>query len=120
MRVYVAAPWKQREAAREVAYRLIVAGLLVTSRWLWSHGDTDDPTLLNIEAHHDLEDVRQAQIMLVLNLEMSEGKATEQGIALERGMHIIGVGRPTQIFHHHENYEWVANVDDAIAIIGRL
>src|ERR1700681_2522273 len=47
-----------------------------------------------------------------LNLESSEGKAVEQGIALGAGIPIVGVGVPgSNVFQHLPEYTWVADLD---------
>ena len=102
-----------------MATRLVNAGFIVTSRWLRDHGDsTDDPLVLRREAQHDWDDVKTADVLVVLNIQKSEGKATEQGLALAHGKKVIGVGKPgNNIFHHLPHYTWV---DDAVGVINLL
>ena len=117
-RIYVAAPWVRKEEAKYVAGRLNDAGFVVTSRWIDMHGGDHDPVVLRREAQHDWDDIRAATVLVVLNIEKSEGKATEQGIALERGLKIVGVGIPkNNVFHYLPQYRWVASVVELINLL---
>jgi hypothetical protein len=94
VKVYVAGPWKHRKDAAEAAGHLAAAGHEIVSRWhglAWAE-DTDDVEILCQEARNDWDDISQACVMVVLNIEKSEGKAVEQGIAMMRGIPIILVG----------------------------
>lgn len=116
--VYVAAPWIHREAAKKFRDDLVARGVEVTSRWLDHHGDSTDPMILRREAQNDWEDVKRAEALVILNITKSEGKATEQGLALQMGKKIIGVGKPrNNIFHHLPQYTWV---DDIVGVINLL
>ena len=117
MRVYVAAPWVRRNEAREAAYQLIEAGHVVTCRWLTVHGGDDRPERLRQEADNDLSDLLNSDIMLLLNLEKSEGKAVETGFAIATGMDIIAVGQPSNVFHYLPEVIWVDSVDEAIRVL---
>ena len=59
--------------------------------------------------------------MVVLNSAKSEGKATEQGIAIEMEMPIIAVGErgtvTSNIFHYLANYRFVPTIEEAVALI---
>lgn len=113
--VYVAAPWKHREAALAIAERVgAVDGITITSRWLVEHGNATDPAELAAEAVHDLEDLYKSHAVLLLNIEQSEGKAVEQGVALALQMYIVAIGKPSNVFHHLPDYIWVDTVEEAI------
>jgi hypothetical protein len=114
MKVYIAAPWKRKAEARVAADRLRDAGYTITSRWIDVHGDTTDPEQLEIEAGNDLEDIEAADYFVLLNLEPSEGKAVETGIALIEDIPIIGVGKPSNVFHYLPEIVWVDTLTDAI------
>ena len=117
-RIYVAAPWVRKEEARYVAGRLRDAGFIVTSRWIDMHGGNENPSILCKEAQHDWGDIRASTVLVLLNIEKSEGKATEQGIALERGLKIVGVGIPkNNVFHYLPQYRWVASVVELINLL---
>lgn len=117
-KIYVAAPWVKREEAKKFRDQLVDRGFEVTSRWLDQHGDSKDPLVLRHEAQHDWADVEAADVLVVLNLCKSEGKATEQGLALQLGKHIIGVGKPmNNVFHYLPQYVWV---DDIVGVVNHL
>lgn len=119
--VYVAAPWEDKEIAREAAEKLKAAGITITSRWIDLHKDTDKDLDENFEflaeqAMHDLQDVYQSDILVLLNTKKSEGKAVETGLAVAWRKPVIMVGKRTNIFH------WlpitvVETVEDTIPLI---
>ena len=115
--VYVAAPWVRREEAIRAANEIDDAGFNITSRWLLFHGESSDPAVLAVEAQHDLHDVRYSHALVLLNLEQSEGKAVETGIALALRRLGIVVGEPSNIFHHLPGVKCVATVVDAIKLL---
>lgn len=114
MNLYVAAPWKHRAAARVAANTLHRAGHLIIARWLGFIGDTTDPQELCVEALNDWTDLSRCDTMVLLNLELSEGKAVEQGLALAWGIPIVGVGQPSCVFHYLPSYIWVTTLKGAI------
>jgi nucleoside 2-deoxyribosyltransferase len=122
LRVYIAAPWVRRDEAKAVGERLIAAGHEVTSRWFQHQGDPNDSTgstLDQIEvrrqAGEDVIDVCRADALVVLNLEKSEGKAVETGIAIANGIPVISVGKRSNIF---QSLGWeVETVDDALLVL---
>lgn len=120
MRIYLAAPWKHRATACEAMDRLVAAGYENGARWLRGHEDTTDPVRLQAEAKHDFIDVIDADVMVLLNIEKSEGKAVEQGIALMRGTTIVAVGQPSNVFHYMPQYIWVDSLEAAILALNEL
>lgn len=125
MRVYVAAPWVRKAEAIAAGQRLEAEGFLVTSRWFDHNGDPLDPTGLSSgrsdirhQAREDLVDVCRSNALVVLNLEKSEGKAVETGVALITGIPVISVGTRSNIFQSL-GYE-VNTLDDAIRILHSL
>lgn len=117
MRIYVAAPWKHRDIARIAAHTLHEAGHTVIARWLGFQGDSTDPQVLCAEALHDWIDLHQSDCMVLLNLEKSEGKAVEQGLALAWDIPIVAVGLPSNVFHYLPQYRWVPTLTDALALL---
>lgn len=114
-RVYIAGPWTQRPKAIAAAKRLKAEGCEVTSRWHDIHGDSHDPGVLKREAMNDWNDIRKADVLLLLNLEKSEGKAVEQGIALEAGKPIVAIGEKTNVFQYLDgHYTFVDTLGQAI------
>ena len=124
MRVYVAAPWVRREEARESAQRILAAGHTIVSRWLREHGDSTDPRVLAHEAQVDYEDVVDSDVLVLINLEKSEGKSVETGIAIGAGLPVIVVGERSNIFHYLDRGEFgmivVPTLDEAIGILEGL
>ena len=118
--IYVAAPWKRKDEAREAKCILEKEGFIVTSRWIDLHGDVDkmDPSTrayIEEQSIHDVEDVYDADVLVLLNLEKSEGKACETGMALAEGIPVILVGERTNIFHWLPVIVQVDNLQGAIS-----
>ena len=120
MNIYLAAPWSHRHKARQVAQQLRDAGHDLVSRWhdVWALTDTDDPLMLEQEAAMDLQDVEDSDIVVVLNIEKSEGKAVEQGYALGLGIPILIVGLPRgNVFQWLPEMHVVADLPNAFAYL---
>ena len=105
MNVYIAAPWVRRDDARAFGKRLEELGYGITSRWFYHEGDPNDSTGITVDiesiraqAFEDIEDVLAADVLVVLNLQKSEGKAVETGIAIAHGVPFISVGVRSNIF----------------------
>lgn len=105
MKVYVAAPWVRKDDAKRFADKLRAVGIIVTSRWFTHEGSTNDSAgvespieHIRMQAHQDIQDVRAADALVVLNLQKSEGKAVETGIALAADIPIVSVGPRSNIF----------------------
>lgn len=107
MKVYIAAPWTRKALAASYAAVLEASGHTITKRW-WEHREvpgylTDDHTNdaeLAQQALEDIDGVLAADVFVLLNLEKSEGKAVETGIALAAGIPIVVVGPRSNIFHY--------------------
>lgn len=122
MKLYVAAPWVRREEAIEIAAKFVKAGHEITSRWFHHVGDPTDATgkvldqdEVSKQALEDIEDVRRADTLIVLNLQKSEGKAVETGIAIAAGIPIISVGTRSNIFQILGRE--VETIEEALAIL---
>lgn len=105
MKVYIAAPWVRRADAIEIGKQFTAAGIEVTSRWFHHPGDPNDATGLTSDAREvrrqaleDIEDVKRSDALVVLNLQKSEGKAVETGIAIANDIPFISVGKRSNIF----------------------
>ena len=99
MRVYVAAPWTRKSDARTAALILEQYGFTITVPW-WDHHETHNPKELHEQATADFDGVVGADALVLLNLEMSEGKAVETGIAIASGIPVFVVGDKTNVFHN--------------------
>ena len=121
IKVYLACPWKRKDEAKLGKIQLEEAGLEVTSRWIDLHGDKEKEDPLDFkyfeeEAIHDVQDVYRADILILLNLEKSEGKAAETGMALAWNKPVILVGERSNIFHYLP-MPIVSNLNAAIELI---
>jgi nucleoside 2-deoxyribosyltransferase len=117
--IYLAAPWKDRDKAREVRDQFVAAGIECTSRWLDTHFGSDEAGTDEqkaIEAMHDVEDVLRADILVLWNSMKSEGKAVETGLALATAKGIVLIGERTNVFHYLR-IPRCATVEEAIEIV---
>jgi nucleoside 2-deoxyribosyltransferase len=126
MRIYLAGPWARREEVREARKAFLAAGIEVNAQWLdvpdiAQAGQTVETQEhlydLRAEAQRDLDDIAKSDAMVVMNLEKSEGKAVEQGIAIAQGLPLVVVGRRSNVFQYLERVRVFDTVDDAIAYI---
>jgi len=122
--VYVAAPFVEREAAREVASALRKAGIEVTSRWIESH--LEEGTLsfdaARGEAEADLDDIESADALVLVDrlYGCSTGRNFEFGYAVARGKTVVRIGdKPRHIFHHLVSVINVPTVEEAIDVLKR-
>lgn len=117
MRVYIAAPYTCKPRATQVRDQLVAAGHHSTSRWL------DAPSDLNAAwACADLDDVRDAEVLVALNepeyhTQGTGGRHTELGFALAWDKRIYLVGERSQIFHYHPNVRQIASVEELVRVL---
>ncbi len=126
MKVYIAAPWHCREQAAQAQDDFESAGIEVSSHWIKNHL----PNVENLgksfgelaaEASEDVTDLLQADVFVILNLDKSEGKAFEMGIAHALGIPIILVGdRTRNVFYYLDDVTQVDSVEDAIKEVEKL
>lgn len=128
MKLYLAAPWKDRASIAEIAGKLEAQGHSITKKW-WEVEDVPEgtakaPEVLRQQAQDDMDGVVRADLVLVINTAKSEGKATEQGIALALNKPILIVGKrgefSANVFHYMLNYNWVETVDEALKVLGTI
>jgi hypothetical protein len=119
--IYLAAPWKRREEAKLARDKFVAAGFKVNGEWLdvevelQADGYTSSPDVMRREAMRDVKNVLNSQIVVVLNLELSEGKAVETGIAIAACKGIIIVGERLNVFQYLDMPR-VDTVDEAIEL----
>jgi len=108
LRCYIASPWSHKAEAADAQKKFEAAGLIVTSRWIQRESNLTYEDLtkpeheeeLATQAILDVEDVVASDVFVILNLDKSEGKATELGMAYSLGIPIILVGdRTRNIFY---------------------
>lgn len=126
MRIYIAAPWVEREKLPAIARVFEGAGHTITERW-WEHEDVpnyphhtteaEDKELGN-QATRDLLGVFMADAVVLINSAKSEGKAVETGLAIAAGMPVIVVGPRSNIFHWMLPPEFcVDTIDEALRLL---
>ena len=121
MKLYIAAPWAYKEAARAAGRIFTRYGHEITEPW-WDHRDVngDDSAVDELlqQAWKDIAGVKSADVFVLLNLGMSEGKAVELGIALEAGVRVIAIGHrgehSNNVFHYLPQVKWVETVTEAL------
>jgi hypothetical protein len=131
LKVYIAAPWVYREAARAASLLFEAAGHTITERW-WEHEEmpggkagtyafvNDIPSSspeARSQSEKDLDGVYNADRFVLLNLGPSEGKMFECAIAWQSGIPVIGVGGRTHIFHFLPRMTWVPTVEGALELM---
>jgi nucleoside 2-deoxyribosyltransferase len=128
--VYLAGPWANRDSVRIARERFRSVGIQVNSQWLdvpIIEGAGNDAASqasagynMADEAHRDLDDIDHSDLMVVMNLSKSEGKAVETGIALAKEMQVIVVGERSNVFHYLPQVIVVETVEEAIAKIREI
>lgn len=110
MNIYLAAPWANRDDAREAARHITEAGYDIMEAW-WNHSESHDHDELVNQAYSDVAGIVRADTLIVLQLATSEGKAVETGIAIAQGIPVIVVGKRANLFHH---------LDGAVTVVETL
>ena len=124
MKVYLAAPYACRDSLRAYAAELARLGMTCTSSWLNEQAalvpgqlgaapDVDDKAA-QLHVAKDLHDVTRSDVLVVWTWdrakclltacgatlgENSGGRHVETGIALARGIPVVVIGQPENIFH---------------------
>lgn len=125
LKVYIACSWSKRAEAAEAQAKFKEAGFDVTSHWIEFETDLtyadmtpDKPEHNDTWTEHaikDFEDIIRSDVFVILNLDISEGKATEMGFAYGIGIPIILVGERTRnIFYHLPNIFRADTVEAAV------
>lgn len=122
MKLYICAPWMDRDNLPAIAAKFEAAGHEITWKW-WATDDIaegeDNHVSLREQALHDYYGVTDCDTLILLNTKKSEGKAVEQGIALANLIPIIAIGKrgdgtSMNVFHYLEDYTWVETVEEAL------
>ncbi len=140
VRVYLAAPYAAREQVRLIAAGLRRGGYEITSRWLdETHEITDGTTGAAAEltdqqvsqhAYDDLLDIDIADVLVAFtgaSLSVanagSGGRHVETGYALAKGLPIIVVGPPENVFHRlgrPHGVEVIASANGVMRALDRM
>lgn len=116
LRVYLAAPYRQKEQIRNYAIELQSLGIIVTSRWLDEPDKPtvqlkeQDPSILREYAAHDVDDVATADVMVLwtdpTKTIVRQGRTLESGIALALNIPILVMGLEYEnIFHYLPEFQ---------------
>lgn len=127
MKVYIAAPWKDKELMADISGRVEGAGHEITHKW-WEVENTPESErtvqILREQAVKDVLGVKNADLVLVLNTAKSEGKSLEQGVAIGDNKPIVIVGKRGEfsmnVFHYLDNYRWVETVGEALEVLDTI
>lgn len=139
MRVYIAAPYAARDRVTDSwlpALRRINA--TSTASWLEETHQINDGTVgaapgltdaaASEHAQQDFEDIASSEVLLLLTADYlgvngtSGGRHVETGYALARGLHVIVVGEPENVFHRVQSgaVEVVQSFIEALTAIQQL
>lgn len=102
LRIYLAAPWANRNDAAAEGRKIEARGHTITEPW-WNHPESTDREELVRQAQRDIEGIVAADFVIVLQLALSEGKAVETGIAMALMKPIVVVnpsGQPANLFQN--------------------
>ena len=126
MRIYLAAPWADRDKAQEFAEkRLEPIGHTITHKW-WVAEEKGsnyalDEDLFRRCAIDDFVAIYTADLVVVLNTqkrgEETSGKAVETGIAIALHIPVIVVGGWTNVFHYFPGVRLVGSEEEALEAI---
>lgn len=129
LKLYIAAPWIDREKMEDITKLFENKGHTITHKWWIQEGGpayegAGRESELRSYALKDFEGVANSDVVVVMNTSKSEGKATEQGIALALNKPIIIVGErgkeSKNVFHYLENYTWIPTIDQALIELEKL
>lgn len=131
MRIYVAGPWTHKADAKAAADFLEAEGHTITKKW-WEHrevpGYLDWPVAATEEtnaelvqqAEEDIAGVISADVFVLLNLEKSEGKAVETGIALTHVPYCVLLGGKSNLFHYLPAWTRVDSLGELSTLLNAL
>ena len=121
MRLFIAAPWCRRYDASQFAQEAEKRGYTITYKWWLAEALPTEIVKLQVFAGQDYLGIGRAEVFVLLNLETSEGKAVEQGIALAHYRRygtplLLGIGdHPSNIYQNLQDFHWVQTAEEAFA-----
>ena len=122
MKLYLAAPWVDKDKMSTLSDLFEASGHTITKKW-WETENiaegSDGNNKLRNQAIEDKKGVESCDILIVFNTSKSEGKATEQGVAIALNKPIIAIGKlgdgtAKNVFHYLPHYRWVDDVGGAL------
>lgn len=123
-RVYVAAPWAEKEGlALEAHDKLEAAGMFSTATWILRGDDEAEEgwSYAEEQAIQDIYDIGRSNAVLLINSqkrgEETSGKAVEFGYALSKGKRLVMVGEVTNVFQMLPDVHRMETLDDAISLL---
>lgn len=136
MKVYIAAPYAARDRIRVMADQVRGMGVEVTSSWLDEQAEVNDGTTgaapelddraVSDAARRDLDDVDRSNLLVLLTGAIagerdskSGGRHVETGYALARGIPVLVVGEPENIFHRLARVDVVPDWASALVHIAK-
>lgn len=124
-RIYVAAPWKDRNLAANIAADLEYCGYIITQKWWIFEGEEENTSwdFKKLCATLDAAGVRTADAVVMLNTQKSEGKAVEMGLAIAYQIPIVIIGdkeKRGNIFQTMDCCHWVPDVTTALKTLEKL
>lgn len=128
MRIYVASPWTCKAEAKAAADFLEAEGHTITKKW-WEHrevpgylGDAGEDEIAELvqQAEEDVAGVVSADVFVLLNLEKSEGKAVETGIALTHVPYCVLLGGKSNLFHYLPAWTHIDSIEEIPLLLNPL
>lgn len=125
--IYLAGPWIDRHQMPGIASALEAKGHTITHKWWVYEGKGEEhetEKFMKDCAVKDYNGVADCDVVVVYNSAKSEGKATEQGIALALEKRIVcwtpTDSSPTSnIFHHMYHYKHVKTLEEMLDAVAR-
>lgn len=124
MRIYVAAPWSDRDKAKGLGDQLETFGHEITHKWWIDEGKgyNGDEDHYRQCAINDFVAIQTADKVIILNTqprgEETSGKAVEMGLAIAFQVPVVVVGEWTNVFHFFPGVRLVDTLEEAIDALG--
>ncbi len=132
MTIYLAGPWHRKPDVRLARAQFEAAGIRVLANWIDHHSGAHSAEELQEQAYTDLMQINEADGIVVLQLEKSEGKSAEMMYAycnyrhsepdsfLLRPIIVVGehdIENPVNIFHYLPGVTRVHTIEEAISAL---
>lgn len=119
MKLYLAAMYQHMDQINKERVKFIMAGHIVTSRWL---DGTEDHMSLAEAAAMDLDDIDAADALVSYTLPKgtmfsSGGRHVEFGYAIARDKRLFTIGEVENIFHNLGTVTVLSSTEELIALL---